>query len=55
MQMLLGCYLIATEVRQSKAIIMLRIKVIYGSLEMLPELVLPPTWEHTQTQKGLLV
>ena len=27
------CYLIATEVRQSKAVIMLRIKVIYGSLD----------------------
>lgn len=27
------CYLIATEVRQSKAVIMLRIKVIHGSLD----------------------
>lgn len=40
------CYLIATEVRQSKAVIMLKLKVIYGSSQTLPGLVLPPTWEH---------
>lgn len=48
------CYLIATEVRQSKAVIMLKLKVIYGSSQTLPGLVLPPTWEHIrETQNGL--
>lgn len=46
-------YLIATEVRHSKAIIILKINVIYGSSDA-SRIVLPPTWEHTQTQKGLL-
>lgn len=50
------CYLIATEVRQSKAIIMLKLKLFMEAHRYFQNWFLPPTWEHIQeTQNGLTV